>query len=269
MDYTKDINKKDFGEYISRSSFNWFNEETKDNTYDFEGKISLNKGLTMNKNKTKLIANIKKDYNLNTLQCLADEGVKAIQISGACFKKTEYKKLIRDLGEAYTNDTPSVIFDLKGSLPYITRVGQKKQYKAKFGEKLKLAFDNPKIKDEDVIFVDKRLVLTPGDLIYVNSSDVILRVIEKNRYCDIEKGVSIELPKITNMRKASLGEDLLNTSPLEDLSFSATHFDTDLNDRIIHRQLSIQTAYKEIIKKSSRRIKTDMCLTTPLTKGIL
>jgi hypothetical protein len=27
---------KDFGEYISRSGINWFNEETKDHTYNVE-----------------------------------------------------------------------------------------------------------------------------------------------------------------------------------------------------------------------------------------
>jgi hypothetical protein len=41
MENYEELFKKDFGNYISRSSFNWFNDETKDQTLNPERIIIL------------------------------------------------------------------------------------------------------------------------------------------------------------------------------------------------------------------------------------
>jgi pyruvate kinase len=148
-------------------------------------------------------------------------------------------------------------------LPYITRLERnKKQIKLECGDSIRIAFDNVKMKDDGYIFVDKRIhgQLNIGDLVYINSSDVILRVSDKFKYCN---------DKVTNAQhfeqKSSFYDNIsahseignfdLDLIPVneEEIIFEANNFDYYFDDKIINRQNSMTKAYKDIIRKCDHR----------------
>jgi hypothetical protein len=219
-----------------------------------------------------------KDYNQSILERLADGGVKAFHINGARFKYHEYKPLVNDLKDVFakSNEIPSILFDLKGSAPYVTRLEEgKKQIKVKTGQTVKITFDNSKIKENGIIFIDKKIshLLKEGDTIYISSSDAILKVIGKERFpsqslfkrnrsyrqlknkdnfreelrtiYDLDEGswADIQLTKIKEeISDFSIDQD-------EQLLFEAYSFDSNFDEKIINKQLSMNKTYKNIIKK--------------------
>jgi hypothetical protein len=280
--YTE-IFTKDFGEYISRSGFNWFNEETKDHTYNNESKVMSLTYIDSSviKNKTKVIACLRKDRLDGGIEKLAEEGIRAFHISGASFKYHEYKKLVRDIKTVYSrvNEIPSFIFDLKGSAPYITRLeGNKGRVKMKTGQIIKITFDNAKIKDEGIIFIDKKIshMINEGEMIYISSSDVILKVTGKERYPsqngyrkthssrNIHKSSESWKEEFQTLYKeeGSFGEFCLTQIKEEESEFSidqdekllfeVNNFDSYFEERLINRQASVNKAYKNIIKKHDK-----------------
>jgi hypothetical protein len=119
---------------------------------------------------------------------LIDNGVRLFRINGAYFQCNEYNKLINTLQEIFqkkTNDRFTIIFDLKGPIPRITKIGNKKNHiDVKKDQIIKIVHENPKIDDEDVIQVDRKIIecIKVGDRIVVDSSKCVLKVISMDRY---------------------------------------------------------------------------------------
>jgi hypothetical protein len=280
MENYAEVFTKDFGNYISRTSFNWFNEETKDHTLNQE-RTKLFKIVCpiLHKNKTKIIPSFKKDYSPLIIERLISEGVKAFHLNGATFKYQEYKKIINDLKEVFLkyNEFPTVLFDLKGSVPYITRLeGDQRQVKVKAGETVKITFDNPKIKETGIIYIDKKIahLLKEGDMVYISSSDVRLKVIRKEKYChhSVPKRTK-SFKEVLKFTTDSFKEELRciydQEDSMEDISltkikeedsdfsidqdeqmlFEANHFDSYFDEKIINRQMTMNQTYRNIIKK--------------------
>ena len=142
------------------------------------------------KTKTKIIASIKKDYDTEFLKTLIDSGIRSFRVNGAYFQYPEYQKLLQDLKILFMeiNDKPTVIFDLKGPIPRISKISgsniQNNGKEVKKNQLLKIVYDNPKIDDEDVIHVDKQFFncLSIGDRIVVDSSNCVLKVICIDRF---------------------------------------------------------------------------------------
>jgi pyruvate kinase len=184
---------------------------------------------------------------------------------------------------AKSSEVPSIIFDLKGASPYITRLeGGKRQQKVRLGDTISIAFDDAKIKDSGIIFIDKKITkqVNEGDLIYISSSDVILKVTGKSKY--IKNGTELngsschDVNNINEYKLNVLRDNIFAFNTIKDLKRSHTQcqdqpptteepnffdtscFDSYLDDKIINRQDSINKTYSTIIKRHrSKKIVTE------------
>jgi hypothetical protein len=145
--------------------------------------------------------------------------------------------------------------------------------KVRLGEIVKLAFDDVKIQDDDIVYVDKKIseCLNAGDLIHISSSDVVLRVTRKSKYCEQAAPVvagnvlggdnlddkknrrdsfyeNISRYSEKEPRKLSHDIDSIQSTD-EELLFDARNFDSYFDDKIINRQLNTKKAFTEIMKK--------------------
>jgi len=122
------------------------------------------------------------------LNNLVNSGINSFRVNCSYFHYKEYKKLLEDLELIYQNkhDKPTVIFDLKGPIPRISKVGiGKSNYiDVKKHQLIKIVHENSKIEDSDIIHVDKKIAqcVKVGDKILIDSSQCILKVISIGRY---------------------------------------------------------------------------------------
>lgn len=119
---------------------------------------------------------------------MIESGINLFRVNCAYYHFKEYKKLLEDLEQLYLNrfDKPTVIFDLKGPIPRISKVGIGNQpvLEVKKDQLIKIVHENSKIEDQDIIHVDKKIAqyLKVGDKLVIDSSQSILKVISIGRY---------------------------------------------------------------------------------------
>lgn len=121
---------------------------------------------------------------------MVDAGIRIFRINGAYFHCKEYEKLVEELNEIFANlklyDKPTILFDLKGPIPRITKLGGNKQsnLEVKQGQQVKIIHENPKIEDNDVIHIDRKIIqsINIGDIIMFDSSKCILKVMSFDKY---------------------------------------------------------------------------------------
>jgi hypothetical protein len=124
------------------------------------------------------------------LENLIKSGIRIFRINGAYFHFSEYQKLMSDLNILFKkiNTKPTVLFDLKGPIPRISKFGTSNSKKAhielKKNQIVKIMYENPKIEEEDIIQIDKKITqfIKVGDKILIDSSNCILQVISIDRY---------------------------------------------------------------------------------------
>ncbi len=139
------------------------------------------------RNKTKIIANINKNYNIELIERLVEERVRILNINGAYFKYDDYNKLCCHIKDIYgkSSDISTIIFKLKGSAPYITKIDNgKKQTFIKKGTLIKIAYDMNKFTEDNVIYIDKKIPnsIRVGDVIDICSSNVQLKVLSVDKF---------------------------------------------------------------------------------------
>lgn len=117
-----------------------------------------------------------------------NSGINLFRVNCAYFNYKDYKKLLEHLEIIFQNkkNKPTVIFDLKGPIPRINKVGigGKNSLDVKKDQLIKIVHENSKIEDSDIIHVDKKIaqVVKVGDKILIDSSQCILKVISIGRY---------------------------------------------------------------------------------------
>jgi len=191
---------------------------------------------------------------------------------------------MKDLEEAFkdTMDQPTVIFDLKGPIPRISKVGMGKKsvIDVKKHQLIKILHENVKIEEPDIIHVDKKITqcVNVGDRILIDSSKCILTVISKERYKrrnSISKISGYKSTSHLNKVNSDLDLDIdeflkdlekegtfnYNYSPIidfnnflppikeEENSFYLDDHDISIEERLINKRNTMKKAYENIINK--------------------
>jgi pyruvate kinase len=200
-------------------------------------------------------------------------GIRSFRINGAYYQYNKYKKVIEDLHTVMkqVNDAATVIFDLKGPIPRISKIGSNKEtLDVKKNQLVKLVYENKKINDNDVIHVDRKILdlIKVGDRIVIDSSNTILKVIGVDRYKRKHSGSIHSLRGLENntintyesfMDQDMLDDIQLNINKLhtieekdeEEESFLHVdhNLDSNMEDRMKQRQMKIRQAYQSVINK--------------------
>ncbi len=212
---------------------------------------------------------------------LINSGIRIFRINGAYFNFKEYEKLLKDLDEIFknTNDSPTVIFDLKGPIPRISKVGigKKTCIDVKKDQLIKILHENIKIEEPDIIHVDKKIAqcINIDDRILIDSSKCILKVISIERYKRRNSISKIsgyksshrlanrcsELEYDENELLCCEEEDFLNNKynvlptideekeERDSLFQVEDNLDFSVEERLIHKQNNMTIAYQNIINK--------------------
>jgi hypothetical protein len=168
------------------------------------------------------------------------------------------------------NDVATVVFDLKGPIPRIVKVGNNKDtMEVKKNQLIKLVYENNKINDNDVIHVDRKLIdfVKVGDRIVIDSSNTILKVIGVDRYKrKSSNNMMLRIDNNTiNTFESFLDQDILDDIQLninklhvideqdeekeDDFLHVEHNLDTNDEERMKQRQFKIKQAYQSVINK--------------------
>jgi hypothetical protein len=216
---------------------------------------------------------------------LVNSGIRLFRINGAYFHGKEYEKLMTDLDAVFknTNDRPTVIFDLKGPIPRITKIGLgKTSIEVKKDQLLKIVHENPKIDDPDIIQVDKKITqcINVGDKIVIDSSRCVLKVISierykrKNSFCklpghksssrlvnkvefDFEENEILTEDEVSNKFFLNFSNIFNNQGGLPTIEEEKENgvfqvddnMDFSIEERLMQKQTNMKLAYQNIIKK--------------------
>jgi hypothetical protein len=183
---------------------------------------------------------------------------------------------MEDIAEIFKNksDTPTVIFDLKGPIPRVSKIGNSlSQMEVKKDQLIRIVHENPKIEESDVIQVYKKIAnfIEVGDKIIIDPSNCSLRVISVGRY---KKRLSIKgfksMEKLYHNPpnntfdlfddnvdeyscKLSFNDKGLDIIDERDEEREDHHIDDyvdlSLEERLKQRETSMRKAYQNILKK--------------------
>jgi hypothetical protein len=185
-----------------------------------------------------------------------------------------------DINEVFKhkNDKPTVIFDLKGPIPRISKIGtgKRNQIDVKKDQLIKIVHENSKIEDSDIIHVDKKIIqcIEVGDQILIDSSQCILKVISIQRYrkrnslSKISGAKTFDKIMQNNLgdnndiyddfleeditKKFNFNNEILDVIVEKDEDEQFQHVDDvdfSVEDRLKQRENNMSLAYKNIVKK--------------------
>lgn len=142
------------------------------------------------------------------IDALYQDGLRCFRIDCAQMNQKEYTEVIKNIDEAFRkrDDTPSVLLDLKGPMPFITKIGKDKQTEitVKKGQKIRILHDylcrniEEEENSESYLYIDKRISKGVGinDILVINYSDVRLKVTGIEKIKPHPLLISKNLPKI-------------------------------------------------------------------------
>jgi pyruvate kinase len=133
--------------------------------------------------RTNFIYGVKKNLNIEHYENIYQEGLKSFRIDCAQMNQAEYSHHVRIINEIFSkhDDVAEILFEIKGPMPLITRIGIGNEFlNLKKGEIIRICYDyRTRIYEEGILYIDKKITngLTIGDVIFINSSNVKLKVI--------------------------------------------------------------------------------------------
>ena len=204
---------------------------------------------------------------------MINSGIRIFRINGAYFNSKEYKPLVNILTKilAEINETPTIIFDLKGPIPRVSKLFNSKQsISVEKGQIIKIKDDTVKgIMDENMILLDKSIVscLKIGDNLFIDGSKCILKVIaferdkhNENYFSNVfENYLSEKLPstELKNDTDFLFQSTLLPINEQNELfkdeeglfqGFKLNFFEGESTEVIKDGQNCIEDAFKSIVK---------------------
>lgn len=297
MDNIKDVLSKDLRYLKTFDEFHWFNNEV-----DYPSNDQNNIDLSIpHRHKTKIIASIGKCYSYENLEKLVKEGIKIFRLNGQTLNYKDYRTIIHNINHIFSQigEIPTIIFNLKGSIPVITKIGGKKESKTlEKGEQINIVYHSRDYDHEDIIYIDKKIFnhVKPGDKISIGGSDVILQVkkidcVKRNfsrtqltqfrsvpflNKRSFENGLRDEYRDLygekdeynlhEEYRLEELKEEceieynaMFPSNENEEFSFEAANFDNYIEDKVRNKQEKITQAYLNIVHKQRSETINHMC----------
>jgi hypothetical protein len=171
------------------------------------------------------------------------------------------------------NDIATIIFDLKGPIPRVSKLSNNKEVlEVKKNQLVKLVYENKKINDPDVIHIDRKIIdlIKLGDRIVIDSSNTILKVIGIDRYKRKNSNLSASRFDNNTINTINTFESFLDQDMLDDIQLNINKLHTieekdeneeegflhvehylDSNDeeRMKQRSIKIRQAYQSVINK--------------------
>lgn len=118
---------------------------------------------------------------------MVENGIRIFRINGAYCHFHHYERIISDIRSLFKrlNENPTIIFDLKGRVPRITKISyglQKLSFEK--GDIVKFICGDQKINDDEIVHIDRNIIdsVQVGDRIVIDSSGCILKVLKIDYY---------------------------------------------------------------------------------------